>query len=383
MEIKECDRYLKQEDVSILKDIATEIQGREEEWTDQKITNVTHLLDPFIKKIANHVESAFELIKRDVTVTNINNANALLIHCKEAYCCLANIAVKARDAIRNSTVNCEQLNKFISELLDIGETFNVTVDELHRASDLLKECQMTEQQKCDEHTEIKVDATQDDSKAQPVRNIKDIKRLFNTRRRLVDVSGTDNNCFFNAVNEQRGVRKESDYSVDTLRQKARIGVREKGNTWQAYIDAAPAVATHLHRPIVMLIDSYDYYDKGTSVYLSCPANEESKNGYGVPIRVESLTKSETIYDAIVDYSYEYDESRYDDIINVVAEVLNVEREALKKLTVLDALGKLLNDENVIALYFNGNTKSGHFQSYVMEGQTEPKSKSLFDRFMKK
>ena len=32
----------------------------------------------------------------------------------------------------------------------------------------------------------------------------------------------------------------------------------------------------------------------------------------------------------------------------------------------------LNDENVIALYFNGNTKSGHFQSYVMEGQTAPK-----------
>lgn len=143
MEIKECYQYLKQEDVSILKEIETGILDSTAKWTDERIKDVTDLLNPFIPKMDNNVDSASKLIERDVTY--IKDANELLIPCQEAHLCLTNIALKAQAEISCCTVNVEQLLQLLSDLIAIGENFNILVKKLHIAIDSLEKCKMTKQ----------------------------------------------------------------------------------------------------------------------------------------------------------------------------------------------------------------------------------------------
>lgn len=377
-------------DINDIKNLCTKITNHEGTWGENEIQDVTYSFNQHFYNTTTKLEHATKLIGRSSQVENgekySEEYKKFLCSCKDVCSYWINLFQSITDKFKAKIVlNYELLDKWIYVLEYIKDKIQDAINKIG-AEDLTIKLNKNEDinsTKITDDNQKKDPKTTDEIKNNEIavnnndinKNIcvqpEDIKKLFQERRELRDVSGKDNNCFFNAIRQQRGKRTESDYSVDALREKARIGVKETGNKWQAYIDAAPAVATHLHRTIVILVDSCDSRERGTNVRLNFPANKESETGYNVAIRIESLRKSETIYDVIVDYNRD-DVSPYTGVIDAVAEALNVEREALKHITVLDALGKLLNDENVVALYFNGTTKKGHFQSYVMKGHTAPK-----------
>lgn len=219
---------------------------------------------------------------------------------------------------------------------------------------------------------VKTTITQHAPQETSIGDANDVKQLFKTYRTLVDVSGLHNDCFFNAVNKQRGNRNADQYSVKKLREVAHIDVNEDGDEWQAYVDCAPAVATYLRRPIIILMDQVSEFGNGTGVQLSCPGDTKLQNGYNVQIHLNHLIENSTMFNVIIgDDGMHVDQ--YGDVIDAVAKTLNVNSDELQNMTIQDALGKLLNDENVIALYLDGSTTSGHYQSYVMPGQVQQQS----------
>lgn len=224
----------------------------------------------------------------------------------------------------------------------------------------------------DLQSNVKTTITQHAPRETSIGDANDVKQLFKTYRTLVDVSGLNNDCFFNAVNKQRGNRNADQYSVDTLRKIAHIDVEEAGNNWQAYVDCAPAVATYLRRPIIILMDQVSEFGNGTGVQLSCPGDTKLQNGYNVQIHLNHLIENSTMFNVIIGNDGMYVD-QYGDVIDAVAKTLNVNSDELQNMTIQDALGKLLNDENVIALYLDGSTTSGHYQSYVMPGQVQQQS----------
>ncbi len=203
------------------------------------------------------------------------------------------------------------------------------------------------------------------------------KALFTEYRELKDVPGTENNCLFYAICKQKPENDNTGkYVAKELREKyveiqtAKVQpdktVDQKSlNNEQADISCLPQMATHLKRPIVVLVEQTTKNNYGTGIQIALPKGNAKTEILLPPISVDIITGDTTIEAWLNNYNDRGNE------FNALTETLkkatgkqNLTVDNVKKMPVQKALNILLKDSNTIALYFNGNTENGHYQSFV-------------------
>lgn len=205
--------------------------------------------------------------------------------------------------------------------------------------------------------------------------------LFRAHRHLQNVSGNNNNCFFNAVNLQRGYTLADQDRSDLVNElRGVVRINEQGNDWPADSGCLMKVATYLQRPIVLLVDQYSGDQLVVQVQLACYRDQNQLNyiQYGLLdliITADRLQENSTILNIITDREDNVLPEYCLDQANAVARALGVWNEDanvmvnnLNEMRVVDALKRLLDDQNVIVLYLNGSAQGGHYQSYLTQEQ---------------
>lgn len=217
------------------------------------------------------------------------------------------------------------------------------------------------------------DINQEISRAQEVKTkqFERTKTLFEQHRELENVSGDNNDCLFNAINLQKpNNNNDNNYNVDALRQKyveiqtakaqqAKKTVDQKSlKDEQADISCLPQMATHLGRPIVVLIKQTKPGQEGTGVQIALPKGNAEAETLLPTISVDILIGNTTIETWLGNYDDHNAE------FNALAIALKTKIDDVKTMNVKDALEILLGDSNTIALHFQGDTQNGHYQSFV-------------------
>ncbi len=221
--------------------------------------------------------------------------------------------------------------------------------------------------------EIKVRTHEGLTNPSPLQNPDDpAAKLFTNNRELKGVSGHSNNCLFYSICGQKQGKDNDKYNSYELRQKY-VEIQKAGQeiskeeeqrfqTEQAEISCLPQMATHLKRPIVVLVEQTATNQKGTGILLSLPNTEILLP----PLSAENLDNNTTIETWLGNYNNHNHDAKF----NALAIALKTKVDDVKTMNVETALETLLGDSNTIALHFQGDTNGGHYQSFVPKKQED-------------
>lgn len=219
--------------------------------------------------------------------------------------------------------------------------------------------------------EIKVRIHEGLTNPSPLQNPDDpAAKLFTNNRELKGVSGHSNNCLFYSICGQKQGKDNDKYNSYELRQKY-VEIQKAGQeiskeeeqrfqTEQAEISCLSQMATHLKRPIVVLVEQTATNQKGTGILLYLPNTEILLP----PLSAENLDNNTTIETWLGNYN------NHDAEFNALAIALKTKVDDVKTMNVETALEILLGDSNTIALHFQGDTQNGHYQSFVPKKQED-------------
>lgn len=330
------DEYIQKVTTNILSPArAGKVQA---ELINNNLFQSTYILEKSCSQLLNYFEHA----ENDQTKAHAGTAlETILRH----YCYNNKRFANAKGKLDDQT-NSNRITEATKEFIAALHSHNYSIKDI------------TEEIEVRKHEEL-TDANQLQNQDDPA------AKLFTKHRELKGVSGYGNNCLFYSICGQKQGKDNDKYNSYKLRQKYveiqkadKTADEQKLQKEQAEISCLSQMATHLKRPIVVLVEQTATNQKGTGILLYLPNTEILLP----PLSAENLDNNTTIETWLGNYN------NHDAEFNALATALKTNVDDVKTMNVETALETLLGDSNTIALHFQGDTNGGHYQSFVPKKQ---------------